>query len=1408
MKKIFKFPRRKTSSIDASDSASIVTTASDIRENEMGKFHKAAWLGDMVKLEQLVKIVDINQVDKQSRTALHLACARGNVEVVRFLMEKKAQVNLCDNQNRSALIKAVQEQHDLCANILLENQADPNLVDTDGNTALHLASSIPLMSTVILLVKHGADINIKNLEGVSPLTVAVQEDQVEVAEFLLKKGANVNILDRHRRSPLMIAAGNGYFDMVRLLLKFRANVELKDSKGHSAEDYAELEYHDTCSVLIMEHRRKHAALLVPPSPSKKRSKSLERASSKDALNVDRVYSAGAHKEDPKRKQSDMSQLIKFLTQLEKEKNTKFDTEEPGSDWDKTSNVSKRTLPEGSVASQISEEFPECSTSSAEVREVEVQPKASGRSISEAVHLSPRPRKKIFPESEKSDYDQDVIFVSCFKPKPEDRHCKEFPGPGSPGTSRMSRDIRSHLQSDKEAGSKPKGRNTEWSFQVTKEPAPIVSMKNQSISDVGGRRSGGHASEKTESSMSRKGSSLRSKEMSSQADASLHSRKQAASRPLGLSPLPQRFSIADRPEEQTAERISQLEVVSKAHSTRVVPSSRDLVVNDDTLSDGSDDEGRSHPKQKLKKQRIDDMEISEELDEITSSSDGTLEEDNQFRVKLEDIVGQQNKHAILKPKDHHGCAVKVTKLKEEKAQLKTKMEEVKDDQCVMEHKRMQMETELANLRSASKQQQEDWLNTIRMSQLNNTKLEEDLRQANVQLSQERCTNAQLQQKLKSQDCKQQTMEEDYKRTKHNAEHLRTELEVTQAHSSNKQRDLIEENEALKEQLEELRQDLRLTSDNQAQSVLEWNNMITGLKCEVTLANARLEAQYQAHSVLESEAQAVRTRLAEAEQLRVEMDKALLQEKEEQQRLKDKLASEMANQREAFTKLSQKLSKSKSHGSSMENEVHRVEVQLTEKNAQIATLQREIDQINARVKELEALLQTEKDLVSWAGARQEATQELLGQSQSEGIMLRQKLEEAQKQCVAKEIAVSDAQKCFTEILTKLRSDCEDRVQLVQDRNQDLATKAAELREHIHQLQEEKKDKEDSLKQLQADLADSLMKLSKCEASLELHERYRNESEEEKARLYKEVDRLKRKLEERESHCNHAEKLATNLRNRLDEKEQQLAVTTQKYKEAASELASTKISVKQRDEVIHRQRGLLKGAKRKLRDHQASEIEREKVNELQAELKRQTSFRNLLEKNKKQLEDEVQSLRRRVETNTVEHRHVEQYRREIEEKARQEIQKKIHEVNLFLQSQAATQEAQDQIKTTTEVSLRAKIQELEGELKRVRSIQHDTVAQRDAIHKELKRYRQMHREEQWLRKSLSNDLKRSNNRLTEANSKLLSERCKSLVSSAIPGIAGPAASTSTTVAAPYRMRNSRILSPVAEGSSSNVEDYLSKR
>lgn len=51
--------------------------------------------------------------------------------------------------------------------------------------------------------------------------------------------------------------------------------------------------------------------------------------------------------------------------------------------------------------------------------------------------------------------------------------------------------------------------------------------------------------------------------------------------------------------------------------------------------------------------------------------------------------------------------------------------------------------------------------------------------------------------------------------------------------------------------------------------------------------------------------------------------------------------------------------------------------------------------------------------------------------------------------------------------------------------------------------------SLRQLQQELADTLKKLSMCEASLEVNTRYRNDLEEEKVRTQKDLDRLRGKV-----------------------------------------------------------------------------------------------------------------------------------------------------------------------------------------------------------------------------------------------------------------------------------------------------------
>lgn len=88
-----------------------------------------------------------------------------------------------------------------------------------------------------------------------------------------------------------------------------------------------------------------------------------------------------------------------------------------------------------------------------------------------------------------------------------------------------------------------------------------------------------------------------------------------------------------------------------------------------------------------------------------------------------------------------------------------------------------------------------------------------------------------------------------------------------------------------------------------------------------------------------------------------------------------------------------------------------------------------------------------------------------------------------------------------------------------------------------------------------------------------------------------------------------------------------------------------------------------------------------------------------------------------------------------------------NLFLpivsQSQAASQEASERVKSANEIKLRSqfeqKIQEMEVELSRARTSQQDSLNQRESTRSELERYRQLYTEELRLRKSLATKLER---------------------------------------------------------------------
>nr|XP_043891985.1 putative ankyrin repeat domain-containing protein 20A2 [Solea senegalensis] len=234
MKMLNLFNRKSRSTYEAS----VRSPVDKHLEKELKEFYTAASKGNLTKLRKLAAKKDITQLNKLTSDALHVACARGHVDVVQFLIERKAKLNQCDSENRSALMKAVQSQHEQCVGMLLENHAEPNLVDNKGNTALHLAANIPSVPIASLLLHHKANINAQNKKGFTPLIVAVREHYIKMANYLLNKRADVNVIDQEQRSPLMIAAGRGQIDMLELLMRFNANTALKDTKGWTACEYA------------------------------------------------------------------------------------------------------------------------------------------------------------------------------------------------------------------------------------------------------------------------------------------------------------------------------------------------------------------------------------------------------------------------------------------------------------------------------------------------------------------------------------------------------------------------------------------------------------------------------------------------------------------------------------------------------------------------------------------------------------------------------------------------------------------------------------------------------------------------------------------------------------------------------------------------------------------------------------------------------------------------------------------------------------------------------------------------------------------------------------------------------------------------------------------------------------------
>ena len=176
--------------------------------------------------EILLKMTTIDEFEKGQGwrvnarvAAIHIAAYRGNSGVVRLLCEEYGVDVNCTSETLGETPRKWNGQrgHMDVVRVLVDNKADVNIKRTNGVTPLYIAAENGHTEVVKLLLGNKADVNASKQNGATPLYVAAQNGHTEVVKLLIGNNADMNIRHSDGQKPIDAARRNSHLDIVKLL---------------------------------------------------------------------------------------------------------------------------------------------------------------------------------------------------------------------------------------------------------------------------------------------------------------------------------------------------------------------------------------------------------------------------------------------------------------------------------------------------------------------------------------------------------------------------------------------------------------------------------------------------------------------------------------------------------------------------------------------------------------------------------------------------------------------------------------------------------------------------------------------------------------------------------------------------------------------------------------------------------------------------------------------------------------------------------------------------------------------------------------------------------------------------------------------------------------------------------------
>ena len=187
---------------------------------------------EMVKY-LLSKKADINARTRHNYTPLHFAVMNRSEAIFKLVMAQKPNIDLKDNGGNTPLVMAMQYGNKKAFDRLIESGADYKVANRQQQTLLHLACMYGRADLAETLVKKGVPADTKDRGGRTPLFYAAQRGQAAIVKTLLEKGANadVRINNNYQPSPLFAACQTGNADVAKLLLRHKVDLTITNPNG-------------------------------------------------------------------------------------------------------------------------------------------------------------------------------------------------------------------------------------------------------------------------------------------------------------------------------------------------------------------------------------------------------------------------------------------------------------------------------------------------------------------------------------------------------------------------------------------------------------------------------------------------------------------------------------------------------------------------------------------------------------------------------------------------------------------------------------------------------------------------------------------------------------------------------------------------------------------------------------------------------------------------------------------------------------------------------------------------------------------------------------------------------------------------------------------------------------------------